>query len=171
MINMTPSETDRMLADARIGRLCLAGAGGRPYCIPLPFCWMNGSLYLRIPLTGRKGSILAANDQVCFEVDHVSEAMDRYASVLIEGRLVPVLNLNERAAVKRLNTQKYERLRGGYRPGHGRSTSLEDLPLRKILVEQLSGRANDVATSTCVGHHAQQSAFEGGPPVGAANRS
>ena len=143
MIEMTRNEIDRLLADARIGRLCLASAGGRPYCIPLPFCWIDGSLYLRIPLTGRKGSILAANDHVCFEVDHVSDSMDDYASVLIEGRLAPVMDLAERAAVKRLNTHKYERLRGGYRPGHGRSTPMEDLPLRKILVEQVSGRAKE----------------------------
>lgn len=143
MIDMMADEIDRMLAEARIGRLCLADADGRPYCIPLPFCWSAGSLYLRLPLTGRKGSILAANDQVCFEVDDVSDNLGRYASILIEGRLVPVTDLAERAIVKRHNTEKYERLRGGYRPGHGRSTPLEDLPLRKIVVEQLSGRAKE----------------------------
>lgn len=150
MIDMTVDDIDRMLAGARIGRLCLVGADGRPYCIPLPFCWSAGALYLRLPLTGRKGSILAENDQVCFEVDDVSDNMDRYASVLIEGRLVPVADLAERAIVKRRNTQKYERLRGGYRPGHGRSTSLEDLPLRKIVVEQLSGRAKESQASASV---------------------
>ena len=153
MIDMTFDEIERMLANARIGRLCLAGADGRPYCIPLPFCWWDGALYLRLPLTGRKGNILAGNDRVCFEVDDVSDTMDRYASVMIEGRLVPVTDLAERARVKRVNTAKYERLRDGYRPGHGRDTPLERLPLRRIVVEQLSGRAKEQASSSDAGAH------------------
>jgi nitroimidazol reductase NimA-like FMN-containing flavoprotein (pyridoxamine 5'-phosphate oxidase superfamily) len=51
----------------------VADCDGRPYAIPLPFCWLDQILYLRLPLTGRKGAVLACNDQVYFEVDTLSD--------------------------------------------------------------------------------------------------
>jgi nitroimidazol reductase NimA-like FMN-containing flavoprotein (pyridoxamine 5'-phosphate oxidase superfamily) len=143
MLEMTPGEIDAFLDDQRIGRLCMAAPDGRPYSLPFPFCWIEGSLYLRVGLSGRKGEILLANDRVCFEVDEITDALDHYASVLIEGRLVVVDDLAEKARVKQCNDAKYNRLRGGYRPGHGRSTPLEQLPLRKILVERVTGRKKE----------------------------
>ena len=143
MLEMTRREIDQLLAQARIGRLCMATPDGRPYSLPFPFCWINGSLYLRVALTGRKGDLLRLNDQVCFEVDTFTDNLDDYASVLVEGRLVPVEDVTEKAAAKQLNDAKYDRLRNGYRPGHGRSTPLENLPLRKIVVERLTGRKRE----------------------------
>jgi nitroimidazol reductase NimA-like FMN-containing flavoprotein (pyridoxamine 5'-phosphate oxidase superfamily) len=143
MIEMTPQAIDELLDNVQIGRLCLADADRRPYAIPFPFCWADGTLYLRIALTGRKGQILALNDRVCFEVDQFSSTLDEYASVLIEGRLVEVTDLQEKSRIRALTSDKYTRLRNGHRPGHGRSTRLEQLPLRKIIVEQLSGRAKE----------------------------
>jgi nitroimidazol reductase NimA-like FMN-containing flavoprotein (pyridoxamine 5'-phosphate oxidase superfamily) len=143
MIDMTPEEIDRLLAGTTIGRLCMADTDGTPYSIPLPFCWMSGALYLRLPLTGRKGEVLSRNDRVCFEVDRVSDNLDDYASVLVEGRLVEVTSLDEKAAVKAANDEKYDRLRGGHRPGHGRATPLASLPMRKIVVTQLSGKQKE----------------------------
>ena len=143
MRDMTPDEIDHFLAGARIGRLCMAGRDGRPYSIPLPFCWLGGALYVRLPLTGRKGQILADNDRVCFEADAFTDALDDYASVLVEGRLVPVTNLSEKQRVKQANEEKYRRLRGGHRPGHGRAKPVTDLPLRKLVVEQVAGRRKE----------------------------
>jgi nitroimidazol reductase NimA-like FMN-containing flavoprotein (pyridoxamine 5'-phosphate oxidase superfamily) len=143
MIDMTPHEIGRMLAAATIGRLCMADTDGTPYSIPLPFCWREGALYLRLPLTGRKGRVLSANERVCFEVDRFTDNLDDYASVLVEGRLVEVTSIDEKAAVKAANDEKYDRLRGGHRPGHGRVTPLEALPVRKIVVTHLSGKRKE----------------------------
>ncbi len=143
MLEMTRDEIDELLGEQRIGRLCMAGRDGRPYSLPFPFCWHAGALYLRVALTGRKGEVLSENDMVCFEVDTFTDALDDYASVLIEGHLVAVDDLAEKASAKRANDAKYDRLRRGYRPGHGRSTPLEQLPLRKIMVERLSGRRRE----------------------------
>jgi nitroimidazol reductase NimA-like FMN-containing flavoprotein (pyridoxamine 5'-phosphate oxidase superfamily) len=140
MIEMNPDEIDVVLDDMLIGRLCMADAAGRPYAIPLPFCWHEGALYLRIPLSGRKGAVLRENDQVCFEVDHFTETLDDYCSVLVEGRLVEVTDLEEKAAFKSANDAKYDRLRQGHRPGHGRATPLASLPMRKLVVRCISGR-------------------------------
>jgi nitroimidazol reductase NimA-like FMN-containing flavoprotein (pyridoxamine 5'-phosphate oxidase superfamily) len=148
MQDMTGEEIRDLLADARIGRLCMAARDGRPYIIPLPFCWHAGALYVRLPLTGRKGQVLCENDRVCFEADRFSESLDDYASVLVEGRLVEVTDLDERRRVKEANDEKYNRLRGGHRPGHGRSRPLEQLPLRKVVVEQLGGRRKEREPAT-----------------------
>jgi nitroimidazol reductase NimA-like FMN-containing flavoprotein (pyridoxamine 5'-phosphate oxidase superfamily) len=147
MIDMTLEEIDAFLDEQRIGRLCMAGADGRPYSLPFPFYWSGGHLYLRVGMTGRKGDILRENERVCFEVDHITDTLDDYASVLIEGRLVVVDDLTEKARIKQCNDEKYSRLRGGYRPGPGRSTPLEQLPLRKIVVECVTGRRKEEATS------------------------
>jgi nitroimidazol reductase NimA-like FMN-containing flavoprotein (pyridoxamine 5'-phosphate oxidase superfamily) len=143
MQDMTDDEIRDFLDGARIGRLCMAGSDGRPYAIPLPFCWHDGALYVRLPLSGRKGRILAENDHVCFEADDFTDTLDDYASVLLEGRLVPVTDVAEKQRVKAANDEKYRRLRGGVRPGHGRSRPIDELPLRKLLVEQFGGRKKD----------------------------
>ena len=145
MIEMVATEIDELLESSLIGRLCMSDRAGRPYAVPLPFCWHDGSLYLRLPLAGRKGAILSDNDRVCFEVDRFSDTLDEYASVLIEGRLIEVTDLVEKSRVKSANDAKYTRLRRGHRPGHGRSTPLGSLPMRRIVVESLSGRKKEAA--------------------------
>jgi nitroimidazol reductase NimA-like FMN-containing flavoprotein (pyridoxamine 5'-phosphate oxidase superfamily) len=140
MTDMTIDEIDDLLNESRIGRLCMCGEDRQPYAIPIPFCWHEGELYIRLPINGRKGTILTQNDSVCFEVDSFTETLDEYASVLIEGRLLPVVDLREKLRVKQANDRKYDRLRNGQRPGHGRSTALVELPMRKIAVQRISGR-------------------------------
>jgi nitroimidazol reductase NimA-like FMN-containing flavoprotein (pyridoxamine 5'-phosphate oxidase superfamily) len=145
MLPLTPAQIDERLAAARIGRLCMATSHGEPYVIPMPFCWHAGSLYLRIPMKGRKGAILAENPRVCFEIDWCSDTLDDYGSVLVEGRLERVIDLAEKARAKAANDDKYDRLRNSFRPGHGRSTPLEELALRKIIVTARSGRRREDA--------------------------
>jgi len=143
MIDLTPDQIDDLLDNTLIGRLCMADREGRPYLLPFPFLWADGSIYLRVAMTGRKGEILAQNPQVCFEIDTFTDTLDQYSSVLAEGQLVQVTNLDEKSRIRTLNTAKYQRLRKGHRPGHGRQTPLETLPLCKITIERLSGRRND----------------------------
>jgi nitroimidazol reductase NimA-like FMN-containing flavoprotein (pyridoxamine 5'-phosphate oxidase superfamily) len=146
MVELSAEQIEALLSGERIGRLSMAGADGRPYTIPLPFCWHAGTVYLRLPLTGRKGEILRQNGHVCFEADTCTPTLDQYASVLVEGELVPVTDPAEKAAVKRANDAKYDRLRHGHRPGHGRATPLAELPLRKINVERVTGRGKTPTT-------------------------
>jgi hypothetical protein len=61
----------------------------------------------------------------------------------VEGRLVEVTSIEEKERVKTANDEKYDRLRGGHRPGHGRSTPLSALPMRKIVVTQLTGKKKE----------------------------
>ena len=151
MTDMTLDEIEALLEGSHIGRLSMADETGRPYILPFPFCWADATVYLRVPLTGRKGRILACNDHVCFEVDRFSDELDDYASVLVEGRLVEVADTAEKARVKAVNDRKYTRLRRGHRPGHGRARPVSDLPLRKILIERMSGRRKESAAAAAAG--------------------
>ena len=143
MLEMTPSQIEGHLVGTHIGRLCMATADGEPYAIPMPFCWHQGAMYLRIPMTGRKGEILAQNARVCFEIDWYTDTLDDYGSVLVEGRLEAVADLAEKACAKAANDEKYDRLRHGIRPGHGRQTPLQDLALQKIVVTRIAGRVRE----------------------------
>jgi nitroimidazol reductase NimA-like FMN-containing flavoprotein (pyridoxamine 5'-phosphate oxidase superfamily) len=126
----------------------MADTDGTPYAIPFPFCWFDGAIYLRLPLTGRKGNVLSRNDRVCFEVDAFTDTLDDYASVIVEGQLFEVTSVEEKLRVKAVNDAKYNRLRGANRPGHGRATPIDALPVRKIVVTQLSGRRKEAAALT-----------------------
>ncbi len=137
---MLSVEVDRLMENALLGRLGLADQALRPYVIPLPFCWLENALYLRLPDSGRKHGMLSRNAHVCFEVDWCRDDLSDYASVILEGELVIVADLEEKQRVQAASTLKYERLRGGHRPGHGRAQRLESLPLKKIVPEVISGR-------------------------------
>ncbi len=144
MVEMSESEIHDLLDRAPIGRLAMADPQGKPYVIPMPFCWLAGTLYLRLPMKGRKASILEKNNQVCFEADTFTTDLSDYASVIIEGTLAPVEDAREKGSVKAANDAKYNRLRNGNRPGHGRSIPIEELPLQRIQVMQVSGRKKTV---------------------------
>jgi nitroimidazol reductase NimA-like FMN-containing flavoprotein (pyridoxamine 5'-phosphate oxidase superfamily) len=140
MFEMNPEDIEQRLENTRIGRLCMASADGVPYAIPMPFCWHAGALYLRIPMAGRKGSILSENPRVCFEIDWHTDTLDDYGSVIVEGEIEVVKDLEEKAGAHAANDAKYNRLRKGFRPGHGRGTPLERLALQRITVYKISGR-------------------------------
>lgn len=142
---MRLEEIAELLEHALLGRLGMAARDGTPYVIPMPFCWYDGALYLRLPGTGRKGRVLAENDRVCFEVDWFAPDLSDYASVIAEGRLVPVVDAQEKMRIRRLNEIKYCRLRGSARKGHGRTTRIEDLCLSKIEISELGGRKKEAA--------------------------
>ncbi|HEY3323408.1 MAG TPA: pyridoxamine 5'-phosphate oxidase family protein [Planctomycetota bacterium] len=150
MIEMSAAEINGLLNAAHVGRIAMATPGGEPYVIPMPFCWHDGAIYLRLPDRGRKAAILRENDRVCFEADTYADDLSDYASVLIEGRLVPVSDLSEKARVKKANDEKYLRLRRGFRPGHQRPVSLSELPLQKILISELSGRKKEPRATAVV---------------------
>ena len=143
MIPMTDRQIDELLDHALIGRLAMASADAEPYVIPMPFCRLDNFIYLRVPLRGRKGDILQTNDRVCFEVDWFTDQLDDYASVLVEGRLVAVDDVAEKARVRAANDAKYNRLRHAWRPGHGRRTPLAEVPTRKIIPTAITGRRKE----------------------------
>jgi len=63
-----PAALRKILADALVCRIGLVD-GGRPYVVPMCFALDGDDLLLHSASTGRKLEILAANPNVCFEVE------------------------------------------------------------------------------------------------------
>ncbi len=64
-----PSEIDRILSLANIGRLATNGGDGYPYVTPVNFVWRERKIYFHSALVGEKIDNLERNPKVCFEAD------------------------------------------------------------------------------------------------------
>ncbi len=113
---MEPSEAEAFLAGAEVGRLGTADARGRPYVTPFYFAYDRGAIYLHGTATGHVRSNLAANPEVCFEVDahHGVIAGDQpcgysagFASAICFGTAAVVVDEGERQAALDLLMDKY----------------------------------------------------------------
>jgi nitroimidazol reductase NimA-like FMN-containing flavoprotein (pyridoxamine 5'-phosphate oxidase superfamily) len=92
-------------------------------------------LYLRLEMEGRKGLVLQENNRVCFEVDWYTETLSDYASIILEGKLVPVEDPDQHAALSAALNSKYLHLRKD-RP----SSTPQLSALCKLSPESMSGR-------------------------------
>lgn len=141
MIDMTHQEAVALLENARLGRLGMIDAAGRPYTIPLRFVWTDDAVYMRLAPCGRKGDALERNNHVCFEVDTCANDLSDYGSVLIEGAVVEVADPVEKEEALYRYHEKYGRLCGlGVPP---RPVTINGVVLRKLLPEKISGRKRE----------------------------
>ena len=106
-----PAAIRGILAGCQVMRLAMV-EGTRPYIVPLNFGWQMASdgqltLYFHSAAQGRKIDILAANPEVCFELDRVEamitaeEACEfgcAYASIIGEGTARRLEDAAEKAA-------------------------------------------------------------------------
>ena len=140
MIPLSLEDTRKLLTTSLIGHIAFSD-GLRPYVIPMPFLYLDKAIYLRLPDTGRKHRCFSTNDRVCFELTQMEPDLSDYRSVVIDGRLVPVLDEAEITRFRAASEEKYARLRGTARTGHGRALlPPEKLGLKKILVDGLGAR-------------------------------
>jgi uncharacterized protein len=87
-----------------------------PYVIPLNFVWMNNAIYFHGSDEGRKGAYIKRNPQVCFTISASygtitspipAQTDTAYMSVIIEGSLQNVTNINEATAAMQVMLNKY----------------------------------------------------------------
>ncbi len=78
---------EEILRKALVCRVAMCN-GESPYCVPMNFCYMNGSLYLHSAKEGKKLEILRRNNRVCFEVDvdvsPITEGHPSYMGLIFE---------------------------------------------------------------------------------------
>jgi uncharacterized protein len=141
MIDMTRQESVALLTEARVGRLSMVGADGQPYVIPLRFLWLGETVYMRLAHYGRKAEALERNASVCFETDEIAPDFSRYASVLIEGKVVDVTDLTEKEEALFRFHEKYARLCGTGVPP--RPVTTTGVALRKLVMTSISGRRKE----------------------------
>jgi nitroimidazol reductase NimA-like FMN-containing flavoprotein (pyridoxamine 5'-phosphate oxidase superfamily) len=134
---------------AQTGRLATIGSDGYPYCIPLLFIWMNGSVYLHgTNVVGHLRKNIDHSSRVCFELDDTGDVFDygrfecdsgiSYRSVVIFGNISVVTDLaTKQEFCERLMT-KYGKP-GTIRP-KGFFPRLDWISIYRLSVERISGK-------------------------------
>ena len=64
-----PGKIERILGEARVGRLATIGQDGYPYITPVNFVYHEGNIYFHSAPAGEKIDNLRSNPNVCFQVD------------------------------------------------------------------------------------------------------
>lgn len=80
---MTREEMESLLRGARYGHLGCS-RDDRPYVVPMSYAYDAGAVYF-FTTEGTKTEYMAANHEVCFQVEEVEEE-GRWRSVMISGR-------------------------------------------------------------------------------------
>ena len=105
MKDMNKEEMEKLLHTVEDGVLALS-TGNAPYCIPFGFVYIEGTVYLSMFPKGRKWEIFQKNDNVCFTVFTWNDDHTEWASVVIDGRMVQVKDLEEIRSVVKANIEK-----------------------------------------------------------------
>jgi nitroimidazol reductase NimA-like FMN-containing flavoprotein (pyridoxamine 5'-phosphate oxidase superfamily) len=102
------TEMERILREEAIGYLGLS-VDGRPYVVPLNYCYLEGKILFHCALTGMKLDYMQENPEVCFTVGRQSGQVRRHAegdpchidseSVICYGQARMIKDLDERKAV------------------------------------------------------------------------
>jgi uncharacterized protein len=80
---LTPSAIEVLLHEEIVARIGYIDRRGLPYIVPITYAYDGRALY-GYSLLGAKIENMAANPNVCVEVDHVENAAD-WCSVIVRG--------------------------------------------------------------------------------------
>ena len=80
---MSQEEIERLLGRGWYGHLGCA-RDGHPYVVPMSYAYDRGDLYF-FTTEGTKTEFIAANHEVCFQVEEV-ESAEHWQSVMLTGR-------------------------------------------------------------------------------------
>jgi 4-oxalocrotonate tautomerase family enzyme len=137
-------EARELLGRGEYGILSTRDPDGRPYGIPLSYCFINDAVYFHCAVEGRKLEDIAADSRVSFCVVGKTEVLPdqfatRYESVIISGRATEVFDEEKQLALEGLLV-KYC---AGYRLP-GLDYIADKLGLTKVFkvgIEELCGKA------------------------------
>jgi len=94
-----------VMQKVRDGVLALSD-GSTPYCIPFGFVFIDDVVYLSMFPTGRKWEYFQKNPKVCFSVFWWTDDMIECSSVVIDGIMEQVTEMETIEAVIRTNMKK-----------------------------------------------------------------
>ena len=81
--DMSRDEIERLLGRGWYGHLGCS-RDGHPYVVPMSYAYDGGDLYF-FTTEGTKTEFIAANHEVCFQVEEI-ESAERWQSVMLTGR-------------------------------------------------------------------------------------
>ena len=105
MKELTNEEIQKVLREVKDGVLALSD-GRRPYCIPFGFVYVNGAVYISLFPRGRKWDCFQKNHLVCFNAYCWNSDHTEWYSVVIDGELEQVADMETIEAVVRANILK-----------------------------------------------------------------
>ncbi|MCX8044575.1 MAG: pyridoxamine 5'-phosphate oxidase family protein [Desulfobacterota bacterium] len=98
-------EIEHLLTTVNDGVLAFTD-GRHPYCIPFGFVFVGGTVYLSMFPRGRKWEYLQKNPLVCFNAFCWNNEHTEWYSVVVEGELEIVTDLQVIETVVRANIKK-----------------------------------------------------------------
>ena len=105
--DMTCGEMEALLARARYGHLGVA-RDGHPYVVPMNYAFDGRDLYL-FTTEGTKTECIAANREVCFQVEEVTDPL-HWRSVMLTGRAERLTRPEELERAMGLITERHPTL-------------------------------------------------------------
>ena len=136
--DMTRAETDALLARARYGHLGVS-RDGHPYVVPMHYAFDGRDLYF-FTTEGTKTEYIAANREVCFQVEEVEDAA-RWRSVMLTGRAERLTAPEETERAMRLISERNPTLAPAInRTKIGPWTRLSHVVIFRIRAEAIYGR-------------------------------
>ena len=104
---ITNDEAVAILNKAEYGVLSTISPDGKPYGVPLSFCYMDHCIYFHCAIEGRKIDNIEKNKTVSFCAVGKTEIMPdkfgtKYESVIVSGQIEEVFNVNKQIALEGL---------------------------------------------------------------------
>lgn len=94
MKDISKEEMIRLLQKQEDGVMSLSN-GDTPYCIPFGHVLVDETVYLSLFPRGRKWEIIQKNPKVCFNVYSWNDDHTEWTSVVVDGVMEPVTDINE----------------------------------------------------------------------------
>jgi nitroimidazol reductase NimA-like FMN-containing flavoprotein (pyridoxamine 5'-phosphate oxidase superfamily) len=141
MINLLQTEREGVLA------MC---DDGQPYSLPFGYVLIDDSVYISLLPQGRKWACLQKNPRVCFTVFSWNDDRSAWASVVVEGKLEPVADLNIIRRVVHANAVKMsieaidEYVEKRMRYYEKTLNDPNGVKTTRIITEHMSGKTNPV---------------------------
>ncbi len=105
MQNLNRNEMITLLKTVREGFLAMSD-DGRPYCLPFGFVFFDNSVYISMFPKGRKWRCLQKEPRVCFSVFAWNEQGTCWSSVVVEGEIAEISDLEPIKNVVQANMLK-----------------------------------------------------------------
>ena len=141
---LNEEETTSLLTAETVGRLATVNADGTPYITPVHYVYRNQKIYIHGLICGQKMDNIAANPNVCFEIDQLENLVfpeekspcdvnTQYQSVIITGTAKIVEDEKLKTDALNLIVEKYTPILSGAPFGNSiKATNVIEIEIKEI---------------------------------------
>lgn len=129
-----------ILSHHRFGRVAMRDADG-VYIVPISYALEGDALYAHAA-PGHKVQLMRRWPHVAIEVDEVQDAA-HWRSVLVRGRFEELFDEEEKTAARMRLLKAFGGDISAVTAGHGHRVSLAEAVLFRVLVSEITGRAEN----------------------------